>query len=497
MSRRSSSSPLPRFTRLALGLAAGLAGFASAGPAAATDFTVDVRDDFFSPAELTIQVGDRVTWRNLGNMAHNVNAVSGPTQFRCANGCTGQGGNGTPSDNSWQFTITFDEAGTIQYQCDLHGSVQGNFGMRGSIVVESSGGGGSDEAGQVRLTQSNFAVAEGNNVTIGVERLGGDDGAVSVDFATANGSAQSGSDYQAIDGTISFADNEDGIKTFAVTTLEDTADEPNETFTVSLSAPTGGATLGAPANATVTIQDDDDPGGGGAGTLRLADDPSPFAESAGNAGIQVQRVNGSTGPVSVSFATGDGSAVAGLDYTTAEGTLSWPGGDTEPRSIQVPILDDGEPEGAETLHVMLSDPTGGATLGRSAATLTIASNDQDFPPCEPDAQTLCLGEGGRFQVKVSFRTPQGDEGEGVAETIGKRDSGLFYFFEPDNIEMLVKVLPACSVNQFYWVYFAATTDVEFVLTVTDTDADVQKQYTNQQGNPANAVTDSSAFQTCP
>jgi plastocyanin len=472
-----------------------LAGSCFALAASAEDFTVEARNDIFSPANLTIQVGDRVTWRNVG-MAHNVNAVSGPTQFRCANGCDGQGGNGTPASNAWQFTITFDQAGTIQYQCDTHGSVAGGFGMIGSVTVQSGGGGGSDDAGQVRLTQGNYSVAEGNAATIGVERVGGDDGAVSVTLSTANGSALAGSDYQHAAHQLDFADNEDGVKTVAVSTIEDIDDEPNETFTVSLTAPTGGASLGTPAAATVTIQDDDATGGS-AGTLRLADDPPAVAEAAGLASVAVQRVGGSTGAVSVGFSTADGSAIDGLDYTAVQGTLSWPGGDAAPRSIQIPILDDDESEGVETLQVMLSDPGGGAALGRSTATISIAASDSDFPPCVPGEQTLCLGDGGRFQVEVAWRTPVGEEGAGVAESIGKRDSGLFYFFDAENIEMLVKVLPACPLNEHYWVFFAATTDVEFVLTVTDTESDVQKQYTNPLGQPANAVTDTAAFATCP
>ncbi|HUP21983.1 MAG TPA: plastocyanin/azurin family copper-binding protein, partial [Thermoanaerobaculia bacterium] len=151
-------------------IAIGLAGAASGSAADATDFTVEVRNDFFSPANLTIQVGDRVTWRNFG-MNHNVNAVVGPTQFRCANGCDGQGGNGTPASNAWEFTITFDQAGTIRYQCDVHGSVASGFGMIGTIVVEGEVG-GSDEPGQLRLTQGSYSVSEGNPVTIGVERFG-------------------------------------------------------------------------------------------------------------------------------------------------------------------------------------------------------------------------------------------------------------------------------------------------------------------------------------
>ena len=80
---------------------------------------------------------------------------------------------------------------------------------------------------------------------------------------------------------------------------------------------------------------------------------------------------------------------------------------------------------------------------------------------------------------------------------GSDDSGLFYFFNPDNWEMLIKVLNGCDVNDHYWVFFAATTNVEFTLTVTDTERSVTKAYFNPQFHSANAVTDTAAFATCP
>ncbi len=77
------------------------------------------------------------------------------------------------------------------------------------------------------------------------------------------------------------------------------------------------------------------------------------------------------------------------------------------------------------------------------------------------------------------------------------DSAAFFFFSPDNWEMLLKVLDGCAENNHFWVFFAATTDVEFTVTVTDTQEDVVKQYTNALGHPADAVVDTTAFATCP
>ena len=77
------------------------------------------------------------------------------------------------------------------------------------------------------------------------------------------------------------------------------------------------------------------------------------------------------------------------------------------------------------------------------------------------------------------------------------DSGLFFFFADDNWELLAKVLNACDFNNHYWVFSAATTNVEYTLTVTDTETGVTKAYFNPLGATAAAVTDTAAFQACP
>lgn len=118
-------------------------------------------------------------------------------------------------------------------------------------------------------------------------------------------------------------------------------------------------------------------------------------------------------------------------------------------------------------------------------------------PCTPGANTLCLN-GGRFKAELRWRIPDGSTGQGVAVPLDfAPDSGLFYFFQPSNIEMLVKVLNAC-VPPFdrYWVFYAATTNVEFTLTVTDTQTGAVKTYTNPLNQSAAPVQDTTAF-VCP
>ena len=77
------------------------------------------------------------------------------------------------------------------------------------------------------------------------------------------------------------------------------------------------------------------------------------------------------------------------------------------------------------------------------------------------------------------------------------DSGIFWFFSPNNWEILVKVLDGCDFNGHYWVFAAATTNVEYTLRVTDTLAGEVATYSNPLGSSAAAVTDTGALATCP
>lgn len=114
--------------------------------------------------------------------------------------------------------------------------------------------------------------------------------------------------------------------------------------------------------------------------------------------------------------------------------------------------------------------------------------------CLAGANVLCLNDN-RFQVEVNWTT-ESDAGDGVAvpET---DDSGLFWFFRPSNLELLVKVLDGCGVNDRYWVFLAGTTNVGFNLRVTDTLSGEQETYSNTRGQTADTVLDTDAFATCP
>ncbi len=117
--------------------------------------------------------------------------------------------------------------------------------------------------------------------------------------------------------------------------------------------------------------------------------------------------------------------------------------------------------------------------------------------CRETPAALCLSRYSRFRVEVEWQDHEGHRGVGRVGPFGSTDSGLLWFFSPDNWEMLVKVLDGCALNDHYWVYAAATTDVQYTLRVTDTESGEVSEYENALGNAAEAITDAQAFACAP
>ena len=115
--------------------------------------------------------------------------------------------------------------------------------------------------------------------------------------------------------------------------------------------------------------------------------------------------------------------------------------------------------------------------------------------CEPDAETLCLQDS-LYQVRAEWWTGDGESSGARVVHAGTNDTGMFQFYDPDNWEILIKVLDGCSVNGNVWVYGASTTDLGYVIQVTDTVTGAQREYRNDPGRPAPAITDGAAFQAC-
>jgi hypothetical protein len=131
--------------------------------------------------------------------------------------------------------------------------------------------------------------------------------------------------------------------------------------------------------------------------------------------------------------------------------------------------------------------------GSFSVTVNVEGRTQS---CVPGPTTLCLVNE-RFRIDVAWRTASGLLGPGNVAACGTPDSGLLWFFTPTNWEMLVKIINGCGLNDRYWVFMAATTNVEFTLRITDTDTGVVQQYFNPLNRLAPPLADTSAFATCP
>ncbi len=427
-------------------------------PAArAATVQVTVNSSSFDPEVVNIQVGDTVIWTNVSGV-HNVESVDGTTFSNAT------------APAPWTFSHTFTAAGTFPYVCVVHASF-----MTGTINV--SGGGGGDDNGALKLELSSYSVSEGDSRTVRVLRVNGDDGPVSVAYAIAAGAAgtASASDFTAASGTLTWADNDDDPKSLTVVTREDAVPEGNETFAVTLSSPTGGATLdNAARSATVTIQDDD--AGTGAPTVpanlqahahSTTDIMLTWTDSSGETGYLIERktLGGAFQQVATAGQNETGAVLGG--HTQATGYV---------------------------FRVRATNGAGNSAYSNEAKVAT----DAPVAPCVPSSTTLCVNDS-RFQVSIAWRTAD-QNGAGTAVPVESApDSGLFYFFSPTNIEMLVKVLDACVpvLGNKYWVFYAATTDVELTMTVIDTQTGKVQVYFNPLGTPALPVQDTKAFDTCP
>jgi len=241
---------------------------------------------------------------------------------------------GTPATST--ITITDDE-----------GLPDVSFSAASSVVAEA--------AGSVDLTV-NLSAASAADVT--------------VDYATTDGTATAGADYTATSGTLTLpAGQLSG--TITVPILDDAVFEGDEDFSLTLSNPQG-ATLGTPAASTITITDDE-----GLPDLSFSAASSVVAEAAGSVDLTVNLSAASAADVTVDYATTDGTATAGADYTATIGTLTIPAGQLS-GTITVPILDDAVFEGDEDFSLALSNAQG-ATLG-TLATSTITITDDDSLP---------------------------------------------------------------------------------------------------------------------
>jgi hypothetical protein len=134
---------------------------------------------------------------------------------------------------------------------------------------------------------------------------------------------------------------------------------------------------------------------------------------------------------------------------------------------------------------------GVSAFSGSSSYALVSSSPGYSETCTPDATSLCLNNG-RFRVQTEWRTSDNRSGNGQG-VLMTGDTGYFWFFGQSNVEVVVKLLDACSLNQRYWVFAGGLTDVQVKLKVTDTITNATREYNNPLGTAYVPVTHTGAF----
>ena len=209
------------------------------------------------------------------------------------------------------------------------------------------------------VNATNTLLETAGQVSVGVLRIGPTNNSMSVDYTTHDGTAIGGVNYTANSGTLTFTPGQT-LKTILIPIIDDSRVTGDQYFTVVLhtNASTAGVQLADPSTNTVVIQDAD------AG-ISFTNSTLIVRRDAGNAiitvvcsnpGIEPVIIDSNTVPLSVQYATTDGTAVAGVDYIATSGTMAFTNGNGT-NTFVVPIINNNSAAGARNFSVRLFNPT--------------------------------------------------------------------------------------------------------------------------------------------
>jgi uncharacterized delta-60 repeat protein len=303
-------------------------------------------------------------------------------------------------------TLTFNSGSTIAYvpvQLVNNSVIQGPVNL--SVLLSNPTGGSTLTAptnamltilntniGYAFLNGTNYVRETNGYVPIYVQRLGGTNGGVSVNYSTIPGTALPHVNYTPVSGTLTFGSGE-MLKAVSLPLLYDPLVTGNLTLTMQLTSPSFGTLLGSPSNSLVVVQDAD------AG-ISFTNSAMNVFKNVGVAAIPVICTNPAVEPVvintnvipmTVHYATADGTALAGADYLATSGVLFFTNG-IGTNYIRVPILNNSQVLGDHTFSVSLLNPTApGQLVPPSTTAVTIVDNNSGLSFSSPVYSVLKTG----------------------------------------------------------------------------------------------------------
>jgi uncharacterized repeat protein (TIGR01451 family) len=267
-----------------------------------------------------------------------------------------------------------------------------------------------------------------------------------------------------------------------------------------------------PASESVSITTMVDAASGGAGSadLSLTGAAAPNPILAGDVLTYTLKAS-NAGPNAVTDLTLTDTLPAGVNVIAAQPTQGTCSG-TDTISCALGALADGatatvvitvlaEQAGSAIDTAAITSGTPDPNSANNSVTVTTTVNAPPSVPCTPGTNVLCIDDqpgDRRFEVVTHYATVEsgGLAGAGNAvalSTLGFSHGGVFWFFNAVNPEMLVKVLNSCSLNQKFWVFYSAGTNVGLATTVTDTMTGKIRVYTNPDLTAAPPIEDTGAF----
>ena len=399
-----------------------------------------------------------------GSLGKPFSTDQGYTMVLQPDGKTILGGVTTSEDGTNNFALArYNTDGSLDQTFGRHGLVITGFSAGGQdeirdIALQPSGilvagftnpGSGPQfvlsryqgfAAGSLQLNAPAYSVGDSyGSATFTVTRTNGTDGTVSVRFTTSDGTATAGVDYQSTSGQVTFAQGETA-KTFTVPILNPAAATGPRNFNITLSGVMGGASLGTPSSALVTITHNKQPN-----QLQFQGATFTVNESDGFANIVVTRIGDPNTTVSVDYATSDGTGLAGRNYTPTTGTLTFGPGELT-KVIPVGLVADQAPGVDTTFNVTLTNAQGnGATLGPITTTV-VTVRETDIPGVFSfSAASYTAAEGsGPFTITVTRVGNQGTVTVSFTTSNGTATAGNQY----DATSGTLTFLPGQSTRTF-------------------------------------------------
>ena len=346
----------------------------------------------------------------------------------------------------------------------------------------------------VSFGKASYEATEGGSVQVSVSLSADPERRVVIPLVKAHRGGVDELDYSQLPTSVAFASGETE-RQFPFTATDDREDDDGEA--VVLSFGTLPARVSGGGGTTLAILDNDgDRGGGGGGSPPAGDENEDEEDDdGGGGGGGGPLVRSPTASIAVSAECAEDlcRARTGIPVTfedASSGTVRsrlWEFGDGR-RSRNRRVDHAWSEPGFYSVMLTVSD---GASESTTSLTFLVEASDP-AGTCEADSETLCLQDS-RYAVGVEWWTAEGLSGAGSVVHEGTNDSGLLRFFNRDNWEVLIKVLDGCAVNGHVWVFGASTTNLGYRIAVTDTVTGLEREYRNEPGLPAPAITDGTAF----